>query len=94
MLLTRSTAFVWRLAVDGFFDAIQLADPTQRLSGQRCWPCRMQIIKFAPGVRPLSRLDHASCFVDGIKAGVGIGLQEPWKVAKCVCGCSPLRYGD
>lgn len=81
------------LAPDLGLDHMELGDSAERLGGQRCRSCRMQLVEFAP------RMCSTGCFVDpvvfkpGVEAGVGIGLQHASNSAKCVFGWMPMRSG-
>ena len=73
-----------------FFDAIQRADPLQRLPRHRRSVRLFQIVELAPHVRPARGLMNAAIFVELIEARVGIGLQRAAKLLQMLRGMLAL----
>lgn len=78
------------------FDGIQLTDPAQRFGGHRRGVHLMQIVEFAPHVRPARGFTDSPVGVKRVETGVGIGLQdacEGLEVALRVLALAVRRVG-
>jgi hypothetical protein len=59
-----------RFAAQRFLNFVQLCDPAQHLGGERRSMNDMEIMEFAPGVRPASGFPYSPGVINGIEPGV------------------------
>ena len=75
--LTDGLADFRRAASDLGFDGIECGDALDGLGCRRQRMGNMDLVELAPRVRPASRFDDGSIFVEMLEAGVGVGLERP-----------------
>ena len=65
------------LAVDPLLDRVELADPLERLAGQRRGAAGgVDVVELAPDVRPARSLRDAAALIQAAKPGIAVGLQH------------------